>query len=392
MKYNFDDPVNRIGTDSVKWGALGKQFGNENAIPMWVADMDFKSPQPIIDALTERATHGVFGYGAFATAFVDAAVAWFRTRQQWEVPAEAITFSPGVLAGLSYLITLHSQVGDEIMIQTPVYHPFARDIENLQRTVSVNALKMGDNGIYQMDFDDLRQRAKTAKMMVLCSPHNPIGRVWTPAELTEVAQICAENDVFVVADEIHADLILPGHRQTPFLSVPFVNPAMSAALLAPSKTFNIAGLHSSIAVILDETVRDSFKQALAHSHIGNADLFAAVAMKTAYESGAEWLDQLLPYLQGNADYVLSFLGERLPGIRAARPEGTYLMWLDCRGLGLSDDELEVFMNQTAGVAINMGKMFGAGGSGFIRLNIGCPRAQVKNALERFEVAAKTLQR
>lgn len=390
MKYNFDDPVNRIGSDSVKWGALGKQFGNEDAIPMWVADMDFKSPQPIIEALTERAAHGVYGYGAFGATYVDSAVEWFKTRLQWDVPAEAITFSPGVLAGLSFLISLHSQVGDEIIIQTPVYHPFARDIQNLGRTVSVNALKSDSNGTYHMDFDDLQERAKTAKMMILCSPHNPIGRVWTPDELNQVARICAENDVFVVSDEIHADLILPGHHQTPFLSVKNAHPAKTAALLAPSKTFNIAGLHSSMAVILDQEVRDEFKQALAHSHVAGPDLFAALAMKTAYQSGADWLDQLLPYLQGNVDLVISFLTERLPSVRATPPEGTYLMWLDCRGLRLSDDDLEKFMNQTAGVAVNMGRIFGDGGNGFIRLNIGCPRAQVKTALERLEQAAKTL--
>lgn len=386
MQYNFDEPVNRIGTDSVKWSALSTQFGNPDAIPMWVADMDFKSPQPVIDALTDRAAHGVYGYGNFAQTFGPTVAAWCRARHGWEVPPEAVVFSPGVLAALSFLISEHSRPGDEILIQPPVYHPFARDIQNLGRTVSTNPLWMDEQGRYHMDFDDLRAKARTAKMMVLCSPHNPVGRVWTREELQAVADICRENDVFLVADEIHSDLILPGQRHTPILSLDRINPVRTAALLAPSKTFNIAGLHASVAVILDENVRSAFQTKLAHYHVGGPDLFAAVALTAAYESGAEWLDQLLLYLQGNVDLVQSFLAERLPQIRATRPEGTYLMWLDCRGLGMSDDDLETLLHKEAGVVVNMGRIFGAEGSGFIRLNIGCPRGQVEEALRRLERA------
>lgn len=386
--FDFNTPVNRVGTDSTKWGALTR-LGIPDAVPMWVADMDFQSPPAIVEALTNRATHGVYGYGVSPEGVLNQICNWVSRRHGWEIAEEAIVFSPGVLAALSFLIAGHTQPGDGVIIQTPVYHPFARIIQNLGREVVINPLKQDESGSYQMDFEDLRTKAKDAKFLILCSPHNPVGRVWTREELEQVAEICADEGVFVASDEIHADLVYKGSKHIPFLSVSSRIHSQAVVLMAPTKTFNIAGLHASYAVAVDEQLRKDFADSLFHYHVSSLDIFANLALYTAYNEGEPWLEELLAYLEGNVDEVLRRV-EEIKGIKAARPEGTYLMWLDCRDLGLSDDDLEEFLNHKAGVYVNQGKMFGEGGNGFIRMNIGCPRSQVVDAMERIASAAATL--
>ncbi|QSO47891.1 MalY/PatB family protein [Alicyclobacillus mengziensis] len=388
MPHDFDREVTRKGTDSTKWGSLDTLFGNSEAIPMWVADMDFESPKPVVEALTKRAEHGVYGYGRREPDYFQPVSNWLKKRHGWDVPIEIMFHSPGVLTGLSYLITLLTEQGDGVLIQPPVYHPFAHIVENLKRNLITNPLRQRADGTYAMDLSNLRQEAKRAKVMILCSPHNPVSRVWNRDELQELWDICAEHGLFVISDEIHSDLIMPGFHHTPFASLSESTAKQSATFIAPSKTFNLAGLQSAIAIIPDEALRERFKHVLQTYHLSSPNIFGSLALQTAYEEGEDWLDELLPYLAANAQFAQSYLAEHAPEIKAAPLEGTYLMWLDCRALGLSDDELAEFMNRTAGVAMNQGHTFGAGGGGFLRMNIACPRAQLAQALER---VAKAVQ-
>lgn len=382
MPHDFDREVTRKGTDSTKWGSLDTLFGNSEAIPMWVADMDFESPKPVVEALTKRAEHGVYGYGRREPDYFQSVSNWLKKRHGWDVPIEHMFHSPGVLTGLSYLITLLTEQGDGVLIQPPVYHPFAHIVDNLKRNLITNPLRQRADGTYAMDLSNLRQQAKRAKVMILCSPHNPVSRVWNQDELQELWDICAEHGLFVISDEIHSDLIMPGFHHTPFPSLSESTAKQSATFIAPSKTFNLAGLQSAIAIIPDEALRERFKHVLQTYHLSSPNIFGSLALQTAYEEGEEWLDELLPYLAANAQFAESYLAEHAPEIKATPLEGTYLMWLDCRALELSDDELAEFMNRTAGVAMNQGHTFGAGGGGFLRMNIACPRAQLLQALER----------
>ncbi|QSO50646.1 pyridoxal phosphate-dependent aminotransferase [Alicyclobacillus curvatus] len=386
MPHDFDREVIRRGTDSTKWGSLDTLFGNSEAIPMWVADMDFESPKPVVDALIRRAEHGVYGYGRQEPGYFESVSHWLKKRHGWEVPNEYMLHSPGVLTGLSYLITLLTEEGDGILIQPPVYHPFAHIVENLKRSLIANPLRQREDGTYAMDLSNLRQEAKRAKIMILCSPHNPVSRVWSQDELEELWAICAEHGLFVIADEIHSDLIMPSFHHTPFASLSQAVAKQSATFIAPSKTFNLAGLQSAIAIIPDETLRERFKHVLQTYHLSSPNIFGSLALRTAYEEGEEWLDELLPYIAANAQFAKSYLAEHAPEIKATPLEGTYLLWLDCRELGFSDEELAEFMNHKAGVAMNQGHTFGSGGSGFLRMNIACSRAQLEEALERIAKA------
>lgn len=388
MPHDFNREVIRRGTDSTKWGSLSHLFGNEDAIPMWVADMDFKSPDAVVKALTERAEHGVYGYGRRGDEYYQPVSAWLKKRHGWDVPTDWMFHSPGVLTGLSFLLTLLTDKNDGIMIQTPVYHPFAHIIENLQRTVVNNPLRLTEDGTYKMDLAHLRQEANRAKVLILCNPHNPVGRVWSREELQELSDVCAEQGIFVIADEIHSDLIMPGFKHTPFASLSESVANNCATFIAPSKTFNLAGLQSAISIIADEALRERYKHTLSTYHLTSPNIFGALAQTTAYESGEEWLDELLPYIADNAAFVGGYLREHAPEIKVTPLEGTYLMWLDFRSLGLDDKELAEFTNKVAGVAMNQGHTFGAGGSGFVRMNIACPRSQVTEAVERIVKAVR----
>lgn len=386
MKYNFDQVICRLGTDCEKWDDRKNQFGVEDVTPMWVADMDFQSPNPVIEALRQRAEHGVFGYGLRSDSYFESIVNWLNRRHQWSVKKEWITHSPGVIPALSLSIQSFTKQGDKIMIQPPVYHHFARVIQAAGREVVTNPLVL-KNGHYSIDFDDLEAKIdEKVKMFILCSPHNPVGRVWSKDELTRLGQICRKHKILVVADEIHCDFVYHTHTHIPFASISEEFANHSITCVAPSKTFNLMGVQTSSIIIPNRQLRDRFNQELHTLSIGSPNIFGAVALEAAYRYGEEWLDQVLDYLQGNLEYSLSYFRKNIPEINVIQPEGTYLVWLDCRELRFSDKELNDFMLQSARVAMNQGQIFGKEGEGFMRLNIACPRLMLQNALSGIENA------
>ncbi|AMM91880.1 MalY/PatB family protein [Peribacillus simplex] len=390
MKYNFDQEIRRLNTDCEKWDKLESQFGVKDVIPMWVADMDFQSPQPIIEALKQRVEHGVYGYTLRPDSYMESIVSWLKRRHRWSIEKEWITHSPGVIPALSLAIQSFTQKGDKIIIQPPVYHHFARVIQANGREIVNNPLKL-ENGHYSIDFADLEAKMdSTVKMLILCSPHNPIGRVWSKEELTRLGQICMKHNILVVADEIHCDFVYKTHTHIPFASISEEFANHSLTCIAPSKTFNLMGVQTSSIIIPNQQLRDRYDRELNTLSIGSPNIFGVVALEAAYRHGEEWLDQLLEYLQGNLEFTLNYFSKSIPQIKVIQPEGTYLVWLDCRELGFSVKELDEFMLRKARVAMNEGLIFGMEGEGFMRLNIACPRSMLKNALDGIEKAISSL--
>jgi cystathionine beta-lyase len=370
---------------------MAQRFGVDDALPMWVADMDFASPPEVIEALRRRVEHGVFGYTVMTDSYREALVGWLARRHRWTIEPGWISHAPGVVPALAMLIEAYTEPGDKVLIQPPVYYPFERVIRQNGRQVVYNPLRER-NGRYEMDFDDLDVKLDgSVKLMILCSPHNPVGRVWTADELRRLGTLCRERGVFVIADEIHGDLVYSGHVHTPFASLDPAFAQCSATCVAPSKTFNLPGLHTAMVVIPDARRRHAYEQVLQRWSVGSLNPFGMVAAEAAYRHGDAWLDALLAYLAGNLDMMQQVLYERIPELRMVRPEGTYLVWLDCRGLGLPDKELEAFFLHKARVAFNPGRIFGPGGEGFMRVNIGMPRALVEEALDRIERAVSGLR-
>lgn len=390
MKYNFDQEICRIGTDCEKWDNLENLFGKKDLIPMWVADMDFQSPQPVIEALKQRAEHGVYGYALRSDSYMESIAGWLKRRHRWSVEKEWITHSPGVIPALSLAIQSFTEPGDKIIIQPPVYHHFARVIEASGRKIVNNPLML-ENGHYSMDFEDLEAKIDaTVKMLILCSPHNPIGRVWSKEELTRLGQLCMKHNILVVADEIHCDFVYKPYTHIPFASISEEFANHSLTCLAPSKTFNLMGVQTSSIIIPNQQLHNKYDRELNTFSIGSPNIFGAVALEAAYCHGEGWLDQLLDYLQGNLEYTMSYFSKNIPEINIIQPEGTYLVWLDCRELCFSVKELDEFILRRARVAMNEGHIFGIEGEGFMRLNIACPRSMLKNALNGIEKAVASL--
>ena len=387
--YDFDAVIERRGTAAVKWDLVDRLFSGHDLLPLWVADMDFASPQPVIEALARRAQHGVFGYSACMDSYYEAAIAWMSERHGWRLQKDWIVFCPGVVPSLNMAVQAFTRPGGGVIIQQPVYYPFMRSILANGRRIVNNPLRLSA-GRYEMDFDDLALKARgtDATLMILCSPHNPVGRVWTRHELEQLGAICCENNVTVVADEIHADLVLPGYRHTPFaaLSEDFLQAAVTCT--SPSKTFNLAGLQTAHAVIADPEKRKAFSSALVHSGLQWPSAFGTVAHEAAYRSGGPWLAQLLVYLQGNLQFLKAYIAGHLPQVRVIEPEATYLVWLDFRALRLEWRELKALMQQQAGVALDEGYIFGHEGRGFERINIACPRSILRECLQRMAEAVK----
>lgn len=387
--YDFNTVIDRRGTASVKWDLADRLFGGQGLLPLWVADMDFVSPKPVIDALAGRARHGVFGYSACMDGYYDAALSWMHERHGWQLQKDWLVFCPGVVPALNMAIQAFTRPGGGVIIQQPVYYPFMRSILANGRRIVNNPLRLTADR-YEMDFDDLSRKARDpdATLMILCSPHNPVGRVWTQAELEQLGAICCDNKITVVADEIHADLVLPGYRHIPFasLSDDFLRAAITCT--SPSKTFNLAGLHTAHAIIADPEKRKAFSNALVHSGLQWPNAFGTVAHEAAYSSGGPWLAQLLVYLQGSLDFLKAFIAEHLPQVQVIEPEATYLVWLDCRALGLDWYGLKALMQQEAHVALDEGYIFGDEGRGFERINIACPRSILRECLERMAAAVK----
>jgi cysteine-S-conjugate beta-lyase len=381
MQEIFDKQIDRKGTGSVKVDGLKEYFGSDRLVPMWVADMDFQVPSCVTRAIKNRADHPVYGYTLVTPAFYETVTNWLKTRHGWDVPPGWIVFSPGIVPALTISVLIYTNPGDQVLLQSPVYPPFFSSIENNQRILVNNQLVETD-GSYSIDFNDLEAKlSKNVKLMFFCNPHNPVGRVWTKQEVQQVVSLCQKYNVILVSDEIHSDLVFPGHIHTSAADTGKGQDNM-VICMAPSKTFNLAGLASAFLVVPDNMLREKIKGFMGNLHIHFGNLFGLVALQAAYEGGGEWLDGLLKYLEGNHDIVTGFFKEELPEIRPVSLEGTYLVWLDCRRTGMSDLKLKKFFIKEAGIAMNPGPSFGPGGNGFFRMNIACRRSTLSNALEK----------
>ena len=388
---NFDEYVDRSEYPTMKWSTsfLAEHFGNEEAIPMSVADMDLRAPSAVIKQLQKRVSHGIYGYEYKPESYFDALVAWYQNRYSWEIAREQIEPSPSILSAIAILINQHSDEGDGIILQPPVFFEFRMVVKSNNRRMVKNPLKLVD-GHYQIDFEDLERKASDPnnKVLILCTPHNPVGRVWTTAELKQVAEICRRHDVFVIADEIHGDFVFPPHRFVPYLSI--TEDENGAACISPAKTFNISGMVDAITIIPSERYRQQFHEFAHRYQINKVNVFASVATEAAYRDGGEWLDALLAYIQGNVDFIREHLQQNDTGISLIEPEGTFLVWLDFRGLGLDAKALEKFLAREAQIALAPGYWFGREGAGFARMTIGCPRETIQKALDNLTAAAKKL--
>ncbi len=390
MHYNFDEEIDRLNTSSIKYDGLQQFFGSDDLLPMWVADMDFRTPHFIISALRNRLEHEVLGYSIRSESFQDAVVGWLKRRHGWEINKDWIVFTPGVVPAINIAMLAHTLPGDIVITQPPVYFPFFNAVTDHGRKLVYNKLSLVD-GRLAVDFDDLENECrKGAKMIIISSPHNPGGNVWTSDELSKIAAICLRHNVLIISDEIHSDLVYKPYKHTPMASLSDEIAAKTITFIAPSKTFNVSGLSSSLAIIPNETLRKQFVSTLDHLHIGLGNIFGNVAMEAAFTYGDEYVGELMEYLAGNVALVESFLETHIPQIIPVRPEATFLVWLDCRGMGMSDKELNDFFLKKARLALNQGIQFGPGGEGFMRLNIGCPKATLLKGLNRLKHAFSTL--
>jgi len=385
MEYNFDKVTERI--QSEKWCERKKIFGSDDVIPMWVADMDFESPKPVIDAIVKRAKHGIFGYAYMPSSYYQSITQWFKNKYDWEIQKDWINYSPGVVPALSFIALAFSKPGDKIMLQSPVYRRFFEVINQNGRQILNSPLKLKDSR-YIIDFDDFEKKASDpkAKLFFLCNPHNPVGRVWTREELIKLGEICLRNNILVVSDEIHSDFVYMGYKHIVFPSISEEFAQNSITLNAPSKTFNLAGLQTSVIIIPNQELYNIYNSMISALKLTRGNVFGLIALEASYRFGEEWMYQLLEYLEGNAKYLIKFFKEKIQKIKVVKPEATYLLWLDCRNLGLNDLELREFMIKKAKVGLLEGYQFGQGGEGFQRINIGCSRVILKEALERIEKA------
>lgn len=383
---NFDEIIERRNTNSMKWDHLKAVYQDADLWPMWVADMDFRAPEPVMNALDDVTRHGIFGYHHPPHSLRIAIQDWTSRRFGWDVQPENMTFTPGVVPAIHHLINVYSNEGDGIIIQTPVYHPFFALLRSNQRTLLENRLLQRENGKYDIDFDDLEsQMKKGAKILILCSPHNPVGRVWSESELSKVAELCARYEVTVISDEIHADLVLQGNH-TPFAKLEAAKDLQVATCMAPSKTFNLAALQLSYVIFNDKNMQKKFEQQMKQHFMGIGNPYSSAAAEAAYRHGEAWLEALLTYIQGNVDYVQERLQQEMPSIHAAKPEATYLMWLDFRELGLTQDDLQNWLRNEGRIALNDGHTFGKAGSGFARMNVATPREHVVEGMNRLKTA------
>jgi len=380
--FDFDREIDRTGTHSVKYDSRLAVFGKADVIPAWVADMDFAAPPAVTQALIERAQHPIYGYTVFPDSLYDALIGWLQRRHGWAVQRDWIVMCPGVVPSINAAVMAFTQPGEAVIVQPPVYVPFFSAVTQTGRKLIQNPLRL-ENGRYTIDFDHLEQCAKEAKLLLLCSPHNPVGRVWSPQELQQVQQIATRHNLIVFSDEIHHDLIYPGHRHHVLAAIASDNSNLITAA-APSKTFNIPGLNLSALIIPDKTVRNAVTQIFNQFHVSASNPFSVAAFEAAYRDGEAWLTALLHYLQDTRTSVENFVAEHLPDIQVIKAEGTYLLWLDCREWQMTDAQLKDFFIHQAGVGLNPGVQFGSEGNGFMRLNIGAPRETVLGVLKNIK--------
>ncbi|NEZ46413.1 pyridoxal phosphate-dependent aminotransferase [Clostridium niameyense] len=387
MKYDFNKIVKRDKTNCIKWNFNKKLLGHEDVISMWIADMDFETVPEVTEALIKRAKHGIYGYSSNSDSYYDAIINWMKNRHGWNIKKEWITLSPGVVMAVSALIRTFTHPGDKVVIQKPTYYPFFKCIENNGCHIVDNPLKF-DGNRYEIDFEDLDVKLSDSrvKLMILCSPHNPTGRVWTKEELIKVGELCIKHNILIISDEIHSDLVYKEYKHTPFASISQEFRDASITCTAPSKTFNLAGLQTSNIIIPNDKLKKEYELTLENLGINRLNLFGYIACETAYTHGEMWLNELLDYLKENKEFVKKFINEKIPKLKVIEPEGTYLLWIDCRDLNMDINKLKEFMLKDVGVAFDEGYIFGQAGEGFERMNIACPRGILEKALVKMEKA------
>ncbi|WP_074044651.1 PatB family C-S lyase [Geobacillus proteiniphilus] len=385
--FPFDRVIDRRGTLSVKWDDVHRVFGHEDVWPMWVADMDFPAPKEVQEALRQRVEHGVFGYTVIPDSLKEAVCQWLERRHDWTIDPSWLVFAHGVVPAVAAAIEAFSEPGDRIIVFSPVYRPLFDLVRRHDRTLLFSPLRLEEDN-YAIDWDDLERKLPDAKLLILCHPHNPGGKSWTKEELERLGELCLKHGVFVLSDEIHADLTLPPAKHTPFASLHPELAAQSATFRAPTKTFNLAGLQAAEVILPDESRRRAFRRVQQRHGFFTLNAFAIVGAEAAYRHGGPWLDALLDYLRQNIDMTVAYLAEHLPQLRPIRPQATYLVWIDCRGLGLSEGELKKRLLEKGKLAVEFGSKFGQEGVGFIRLNIACPRPTLEEGLRRLATALR----
>ncbi|WP_223701517.1 MalY/PatB family protein [Sutcliffiella deserti] len=385
-KYNFNELIKRTGTSSVKWDETKRFFGSGDVLPMWVADMDFSAPKEVNEAIKEKAEHGVYGYTSVPSSNDEAIQEWLMKRHQWKVDTTWFSYISGVVPALSATIQALSEPDDKIALFSPVYYPFY-DMINWNDRKLVNCSLVMENGRYQMDLAHFESVLdENVKLFLLCNPHNPGGTVWTKEELKSLGEICLKHNITVVADEIHGDLVFRDHHYTPFASISEEFAQNSITCIAPTKTFNIAGLQAATMIIPNSTLREKINLYQMKQGHFTLNIFGIVGMEAAYRFGENWLNQVLDYIEENMDTAISFIKKELPSLKATKPQGSYLLWIDCRELGLGDDELKRFLLHKGKLALDFGKKFGPEGEGFVRMNVACPRDTLLEGLKRLKVA------
>lgn len=389
MKYNFDEVIDRSGNRSSKYDERIKKFGTADVIPLWVADMDFRTAQPIIDACRKKAEEGIWGYTSRPDSYFEAVQQWEKKRNGWDTDTALMSWSLGVVPAMAAMIRIFSEPGDKVLIQTPVYSEFYDITEAADRIVVENQLIEKD-GSWVIDFEDFEKKVKECRIFLLCSPHNPLGIVWKPEELKRMAKICIANDVLLISDEIHSDLIFHGKKHRPTASVSDEIAKHIITCVSATKTFNLAGLQASTVIFPNQEMKKKFDTFWGNMDIHRNNAFSSVAMEAAYREGEEWLEQLLEYISGNFEFIKEYCEINIPRIRPNVPDATYLVWLDCRELGMSNEELRDFMIRKAKLGLNEGYTFGRSLTGFMRLNAACPRATLERALKQLKDAVDTL--
>ena len=390
MKFNFDKIIDRTNNFSAKWSEMNKNFGTNNLLPMWVADMDFLTAPCVMEALKDRLEQGIFGYTTRPSSYNESIVNWLDNRFSWKINQEWLMFSPAVITSISLLIQNLTQKNDKIMIQEPVYSPFHNIVESNERNLVISPLVRLDDGSYVMDYEDIEAKIKDVKVFILCNPHNPVGRVWTREELTRLGEICLKHNVLVISDEIHSDIILKNHKHTPFASISKEFRENTITCMAPTKTFNLAGLQSSFLVISNPYYYEVMDKAFSILDIKRNNAFSLVATEAAYNYGEDWLYELIKYIEDNVDFAIDYIKNHMPQLKVKKPEGTYLLWVDFSNLNVDKEDLKNALINKGRIALSDGSSFGIGGDGYYRINLACPRSMVLEGLKRIEFAIKSL--
>ena len=390
MKFNFDKIIDRTNNFSAKWSEMNKNFGTNNLLPMWVADMDFLTAPCVMEALKDRLEQGIFGYTTRPSSYNESIVNWLDNRFSWKINQEWLMFSPAVITSISLLIQNLTQKNDKIMIQEPVYSPFHNIVESNERSLVISPLVKLDDGSYVMDYEDIEAKIKDVKVFILCNPHNPVGRVWTREELTRLGEICLKHNVLVISDEIHSDIILKNHKHTPFASISKEFRENTITCMAPTKTFNLAGLQSSFLVISNPYYYEVMDKAFSILDIKRNNAFSLVATEAAYNYGEDWLYELIKYIEDNIDFAIDYIKNHMPQLKVKKPEGTYLLWVDFSNLNVDKKDLKNALINKGRIALSDGSSFGIGGDGYYRINLACPRSMVLEGLKRIEFAIKSL--